>query len=429
MIRINKRITAFILSAVTVSAAALTGCGQETSVSENVQESTENQVSEVSSETSETAEASEISETKTESAKTDSDADSSEEAEGKPAVEIDGLEYTGSTELEYAQCFTIDNYEGGYSLINIPESGKYLVVPEDGEVPENLDDDIIVLQQPLDTIYLAATSAMSLFAAVDSLDNIRMSGIKESGWYIDAAVEAMQSGDIVYAGNYSEPDYELLLDEECDLAVESTMIYHTPKVKEMIEDLDIPVLVDRSSYEKHPLGRTEWIKMYAVLVGKQVEAESFFDEEAKIIDELDDTVNTGKKVAYFYINADGSIIVRGSSDYIPKMIELAGAEYNFDQIEGESASIPITLEEFYASAVDADYLIYNGSVDAGVKTMDDLIKKNELFADFKAVKNGNVWNTGKSFYQSTDIVGRMIKDINIMITDGDPDEMTFLSKM
>ncbi len=32
--------------------------------------------------------------------------------------------------------------------------------------------------------------------------------------------------------------------EDCDLAIESTMILHTPKVQEMIEDLDIPVFID-----------------------------------------------------------------------------------------------------------------------------------------------------------------------------------------
>ncbi len=443
MIRMNKRFTVFILSAVTASGMALSGCGQK-AASEDVQKNAESSAAEDSSEISETEAVSGEAETESaeteavsgetqaasdEAASKDKDADETVKAEAEPAVEIDGLEYIGSTELDYAQCFTIDNYEGGYSLIDIPESGRYLVVPEDEEAPENLDEDIIILKQPLDNIYLAATSAMSLFAAVDSLDNIRMSGIRESGWYIDAPAEAMQNGDIIYAGNYSEPDYETMIEEDCDLAVESTMIYHTPKVKEMIEDLDIPVLVDRSSYEDHPLGRTEWIKMYAVLTGKQEEAEKFFDEESRIIEELERVGNTGKKVAFFYINTDGSAVVRGSSDYIPKMIELAGAQYNFEQIEGASASIPITMEDFYASAVDADYLIYNGSIDTSVKSIDDLIKKNELFKDFKAVKNGNVWNTGKSFYQSTDIVGRMIKDINIMITDGSPDEMTFLSKM
>ena len=52
---------------------------------------------------------------------------------------------------------------------------------------------------------------------------------------------------------------------------------------------------------------------------------------------------------------------------------------------------------------------------------------NSLFADFKAVKEGNVWCTGKSFYQATDIVGQMIRDIHLALTDGDPASMTFLS--
>ena len=44
----------------------------------------------------------------------------------------------------------------------------------------------------------------------------------------------------------------------------------------MIEDLDIPVFVDYSSYESHPLGRTEWIKVYGAMLNKEKEAEAFF---------------------------------------------------------------------------------------------------------------------------------------------------------
>ena len=179
---------------------------------------------------------------------------------------IEGLTFTEESPLKYATVFRLFRYEGGYTLIRIDNGGDFLVVPEGAAVPAKMDSSVTVLQQPLDKIYLAATSAMSLFAAVDALDHIRLTGTRESGWYIDAAVEAMQRGDIEFAGKYSEPDYERLIDEECDLAIESTMIYHTPKVKEMIEDLGIPVLVDRSSYEQHPLGRTEWIKLYAALV-------------------------------------------------------------------------------------------------------------------------------------------------------------------
>ena len=100
---------------------------------------------------------------------------------------------------------------------------------------------------------------MALIDAVDGLGSVRLSSVDKSGWYVENAVTAMEKGDILFGGKYSEPDYELMVSEGCDLAVESTMIYHSPKVKEMIELLGIPVLVDSSSRESHPLGRSEWM--------------------------------------------------------------------------------------------------------------------------------------------------------------------------
>ena len=350
-------------------------------------------------------------------------------AEGVP--ELPGLTFEAETELEYAQCFRLYRYEGGYTLITIENGGDFLVIPEDGQVPGGLDDGITVLRQPLDRIYLAATSAMSLFNAVDALDHIRLTGTRASGWYIDAAVEALNSGAMLFSGKYSEPDYELMIGEDCNLAIESTMIYHTPKVKEMIEDLGIPVLVDRSSYEPHPLGRTEWIKLYAVLVDKEDEAAAFFDQQASVIRELENFENTGKTVAFFAVNSDGSVVIRKPSDYIPKMIALAGGRYAFEDFVTDQAatSISITMEDFYAKAVDADVLIYNASIAAPISTVDELLALNELFADFKGVQEGNVWCTGKSFYQATDIVGQMIRDIHLALTDGDESQMTFLTRV
>ena len=347
------------------------------------------------------------------------------------APELPGLTFEEETPLQYAQCFRLYRYEGGYTLISISNGGEFLVIPEDGQVPDGLDSSITVLQKPLDRIYLAATSAMSLFNAIGAIDHIRLTGTRASGWYIDAAVDALNSGAMLFSGKYSEPDYELMIGEGCNLAIESTMIYHTPKVKEMIEALDIPVLVDRSSYEAHPLGRTEWIKLYAALVGKEDEAATFFDEQASVISELENYENTGKKVAFFAVNSDGSVVIRKPSDYIPKMIALAGGHYAFEDLvtDQTATSISITMENFYASAVDADVLIYNASISAPISTIDELLALDGLFADFKGVQEGNVWCTGKSFYQATDIVGQMIRDIHLALTDGDESQMTFLTRV
>ena len=103
------------------------------------------------------------------------------------------------------------------------------------------------------------------------------------------------------------------------------MILHTPKVQEMIEELGIPVFVDYSSYEAHPLGRTEWIKLYGAMLNKEDLAESFFEDQAKVIEELKDFKNTEKTVAYFYMNSDGSVVVRKSDVCILQVCENVSA--------------------------------------------------------------------------------------------------------
>ena len=168
------------------------------------------------------------------------------------------------------------------------------------------------------------------------------------------------------------------------------------------------------------------------MLNKEDQAESFFDDQTKIIEELKDFENTEKTVAYFYMNSDGSVVVRKSDDYIPSMIEIAGGRYIFTDLKNPDSNAPsvkLTMEEFYATAVDADYLIYNGTIDGQVSSIADLESKSDLFAEFKAVKDGNVWYTGKNLYQATDTVGELIGDIHHMLTDGDESQMTFLEKM
>lgn len=349
------------------------------------------------------------------------------------APDFGSMKKESSMELLYAEQFSVDYYEGGYALITIRESGRFLVVPEDKPVPENLDEDIVVIQKPLQNIYLVATSAMDLFCALDGTDAISLSGTDASGWYVEKAREEMENGNIVYAGKYSAPDYELILSKNCDLAVESTMIYHTPEVKEKLEEFGIPVLVERSSYETHPLGRTEWLKLYAVLLGKEELADTLFSEQAEKLEEVLAQENTGKTVAFFYISSSGYANVRKSGDYVAKMIELAGGKYIFDDL-GDSdnalSTMNMQMEEFYAKAKDADYLIYNSTIDGELYTLDELFAKSSLLKDFKAVQNGNVYCTGTNLFQETMGLGTMIADIHTMLTsETGADEFTYMHRL
>ncbi len=359
---------------------------------------------------------------------------------GAPAQEDEtgGTEWSSMTpvdsmELSYAEQFAVDRYENGCELVTIGGSDRYLVVPEGGETPAGLDVDITVLQQPVENIYLVATSAMDLFVSLDALDSIALSGTKADGWYIDAAKQAMQEGKIAYAGKYSAPDYEAIFDADCGLAVESTMIYHTPEVKEQLEKLGVPVLVERSSYESHPLGRMEWIKLYGALLGKEAQAEKIFQNQLASLSGVLDQPNTGKTAAFFYITANGAANVRKSNDYVAKMIELAGGKYVFDDLTDDDArsTMNMQMESFYAGAKDADILIYNSTIDGELQTVAQLLEKSALLADFKAVQNGNVWCTEKNLFQSTMGVGGMIRDFHTIFSEDDPDpaSLTYLHRL
>ena len=98
-------------------------------------------------------------------------------------------------------------------MVTITDDSRYLVVPEGKVAPDDLDPDIVVIQQPVQNIYLAASAAMDMFVATDALDAVRFSSLKADGWYIEEAKKAMEDGDIIYAGKYSAPDYEMILNE------------------------------------------------------------------------------------------------------------------------------------------------------------------------------------------------------------------------
>jgi len=335
-------------------------------------------------------------------------------------------------ELVCAQRFAVDYYEEDYALITIAEEGRFLLVPEGKKVPEGLAEDVVPLLQPLNQIYLSASAVMDMFTSIGALDRIRFSSLKAEGWYIEEARAAMEAGDILYAGKYSAPDYERIVSEGCGLAIENTMIYHTPEVKEQLERFEIPVLVDYSSYEPEPLGRTEWVKLYGLLAGREEEAEKAFAAQMEAFSSVSGEEASGKTAAFFYITTNGEANVRKSSDYLPRMIELAGGKYLPEHLGEEedaaSSTMSMQMEEFYAAAKDADYIIYNSAVEGELSSVGELLDKSGLLGNFRAVQEGHVYCTTKNLYQSSMELGVLIRDFHRMLSGGE-EELTYLYRL
>lgn len=406
------------------------------------------------------------------------------------APEIDGLMFISSEKNDVAEYFRLSVYEdaSGAKYQMLETAGglhRYLIVPADAQVSDRKSDhftaraseansankekkgdalELTVLQQPLTTTYVAASAVMAPLCDLGAVSQIRFSGLREEGWYVDEARAAMKAGSMLFAGKYSEPDYETLLREGCDLALESTMIYRSPEVIEKLSALDIPVYIDYSSYEPHVLGRLEWIRVYGALFGHEEEAQQWYASERDRIRAIqkdaetssgeasqsgksteksetktsrnskneassigsssgsagtDTTADLRPTVVYFYVNSSGQIQVRQPHDYIPELLELAGARYLAPDMSGLSGSrksnVTVSLEDFYSSCRDADYLIYSATLDRPLSFIQELLGKNALFADFKAVKEGHVYTTDKDFYQLSDRMADFAEDVHRML--------------
>lgn len=331
-------------------------------------------------------------------------------------------------EIEYATQFSIDKYENGYEHIHIADGSDYIIVPEGMEDNDCGYGNVIYIRRPCNNIYLASTSVMDIFDRLSSLDAIATCSTKAEDYSIENASNMIRDGSITYIGKYSAPDYEMLLASGCDLAIENTMILHSPKVKEEIEDLGIPVLLEYSSYEEDPLGRLEWIKLYGAILDKEEEAIAFYNDQIEALDKSLKTIEANlqegtdsPEVAFFYLSTNGYVNVRKPGDYFSKMIKLAGGEYALNEImveeDNKLSTINIGWEDFYAYAKDADILIYNSNIVGEITSSEDLIADNQLFADFEAVANKKLWVTGKNVFQESSGVAEIIIELNKLIND------------
>lgn len=195
---------------------------------------------------------------------------------------------------------------------------KYLIVPEDVEVPVGLEQDMIIVKKPTDYTYAESDEILNMMKDLDLLDNIAAVGMKSKDCTVSEIADKMKAKDgeknaeVAYAGTADKLKLKNFVKSEVNLALftgdilpredsEENAVKDTDKIAdkdskdtketltveekteqfeeltEKLAMLGIPVLVDRSSEEKTELGKKEWIKVYGVLYGCEELTNEKFD--------------------------------------------------------------------------------------------------------------------------------------------------------
>ena len=234
------------------------------------------------------------------------------------APEIIGLEYQSETKAEHAKYFKIYHYDQGITLLEIDMNKKtgrkaagkkwkeaseisglnpaeqeqaalylnkvikYLIVPENAEIPAGLDKEVIVVRQPADHVYAGSNKTISLMEELGQLDKVTTVGVKKNKCKNETIKEKMAEKEVIYAGTSGKLNYKKLVKNKCNLALLSSNVLPEKrsskkaakkkmtayrKMTEKMTLLQIPVIVDRAKDEKGKDAQKEWEKVYQVILG------------------------------------------------------------------------------------------------------------------------------------------------------------------
>ena len=306
-------------------------------------------------------------------------------------------EALSSDSIQYAQGFTVQRFDT-YIMVEVRDPWdstrllqRYLLVARTKSVPGGLPKGTIVKVPVKDIVIYTSVHA----AIIDQLhETDKVIGVCEPRYMDTPAIqEGIQAGRIADLGEATSPNIEKMIEIGAELVIASPFQNSSYGP---VEKIGIPIIEGADYMEAFPLGRTEWIRFYGLLFGKEEMADSIFKETEQAYLSLKDlTANIDNRPTVLSEKKFGSSWYVPSGDsYMAHLIEDAGADYMFKDLPG-AGSTPLAFETVFDKAIHADIWLvkYNQSSEM---TYNDLRSEYTPYENFDAFKKKRIYtcNTG-----------------------------------
>jgi len=158
-----------------------------------------------------------------------------------------------------------------------------------------------------------------------------------------------------------------------------------------VQNAGIPVIYNNEWMEETALGRAEWLKFMALLVGREERADSLYavisGEYTALVEQVQNqtswpTVLTGS-------NFRGTWYMPGGKSYMARMLADAGGQY-FYANDSTRGSLPLNVESVLANFSAAEVWL-----NCNFNSLDELISADGKHKLFQSVKLENVYNYNK----------------------------------
>lgn len=312
-----------------------------------------------------------------------------------------GKEAVSSDTIRYAQGFSVYHFNDYVSVeVHDPWDRtrllqRYLLVEREKPVPADLPSGTLV-RIPVRNIVVYTSVHAAIIDQLGATD--RVIGVCEPRYMDTPAIqEGLRAGRITDLGEATSSNVEKMIEIGAELVIASPFQNSSYGP---VEKLGIPIIEGADYMESLPLGRTEWIRFYGLLFGKESLADSIFrDTEQKYL-ELKSLIRDDmpRPSVISEKKFGGSWYMPAGESYVANLYKDAGADYLFKDLTG-AGSVPLSFETVLDRAIHADlWLIkYNQTTEM---TYRDLRTEYTPYENFDAFKNRRIYtcNTGKVPY-------------------------------
>lgn len=331
--------------------------------------------------------------------------------------------------FEYARHLKIVKYQG-YSIATLTDPWKqgkilhtYALVPK-GKAGDEVckafssdnNQEVTIVRTPITrsvvftTVHCALLydlKAESAIKGVCDLQYISIPDIQQR-----AKLPISDAHHVVDCGNSMSSNVEKIIDLKPEVIMVSP--FENSGGYGKLDKLHIPLIEMADYMEESSLGRAEWMKFYGMLFGREKAADSLFNEVKSNYERLMQKAQTAKQTrSVFTERMMGNVwYVPGGRSVIGGLLQDARSRYVFAN-DTHSGSVALSFESVLDRAGKADIWLFK--YNEHPSTLQELLKENAGYGEFKAVKTHQVFAcdcTHRPYYEEVSFhPDRLLSDV------------------
>lgn len=301
---------------------------------------------------------------------------------------------TTTVSIKHAKGFQVATFPN-YKVVTIfpareasqENATNYILVPRGTTVPVDAPEGTVI-EVPIRKMVAMSSLHIGMLALLGAVENVV--GVDQLAYVYSPEIHRMaKEGKVVEVGQSMSPNLETIVALQPDLVMGTGN--SGPSPLQQVQEAGIPVILNSEWMEQTPLGKAEWVKLMAVLLGKEELVNKRFEEIEKEYNRLASMTKSLSQLPSVItgINLKDVWYMPNRDNYMAQFLTDAGADYPLKNRPG-SGSSALTFEAIYPMALQAPIWLNLGGIE--VRAKNDLLVLDARYADFKSFKDGAIFD-------------------------------------